>query len=121
MADCRTTSSAVCYPPLKQARFLLEIDLYLAATIAGCEFEARIKDLIPEARRRRLSQPEGLWSVIEFLAIHCGYAHKKSRFHDIRELRNMAIHRTPGLTAEKVTMMIAETASIPQRPNAPGR
>jgi hypothetical protein len=103
------------YPPLKQARFLLEIDLYLAATIAGCEFEVRIKDLVPEARKRRLAQSEGLWNVIEYLAINCGYAHKKSRFHEIRELRNMAIHRTMGLTPENVKMMIADTEAIRKR------
>ncbi|MGA2904198.1 MAG: hypothetical protein ABSD98_10230 [Candidatus Korobacteraceae bacterium] len=101
------------YPPLKQARFLLEIDLYLAGAIAGCEFEARIRDLVPEARRRRLD--EDLWSIIEYLAVHCGYAQKKARFHEIRELRNMAIHRSPGLTTQKVTMMIKETDLIPKR------
>jgi hypothetical protein len=100
------------YPPLKQARFLLEIDLYLAATIAGCEFEVRLRDLVPEARRRRL---EDLWSVIEYLANHCGYAPKGDRFHEIRELRNMAIHRSPGLTPQKVRMMIAETDLILKR------
>jgi hypothetical protein len=103
------------YPPLEQARFLLDIDLYLTATIAGCEFEARLRDLVPEARKRRLTQPEDLGSVIEYLALYCGYAHKKSRFHEIRKLRNMAIHRTPGLTVEKVRMMIAETALIQPR------
>jgi hypothetical protein len=100
------------YPPLRQAQFLLEIDLYLAATIAGCEFEARMKDLVPETRRRRL---EDLRSVIEYLADNCGYAHKRRRLHEIRDLRNMAIHRIAGLTPQKVKMMIAETASIPQR------
>ena len=92
---------------------MLDIDRYLAATIAGCEFEARLRDLVPEARKRRLPH-EGLWGVVEYLAVH-GYAHKKSLFHEIRELRNMAIHRVPGLTAEKVRMMIAETNLIPQR------
>jgi hypothetical protein len=101
-------------PALKQAQFLLDIDLYLAATIAGCEFEARLRDLVPEARKRRLPH-EGLWSVIENLAANCGYANKKSLFHEIRELRNMAIHRTPELTDKKVRMMIAETYLIPQR------
>lgn len=100
-------------PALKQAEFLLDIDRYLAATIAGCEFEARLRDLVPEARKRRLPH-EGLWSVVEYLAVH-GYAHKKSLFHEIRELRNMAIHRTPGLTVEKVRIMIAETDLISQR------
>jgi hypothetical protein len=99
------------YPALKQARFLLDFDRYLAATIAGCEFEARLRDLVPAARKRRHPH-EDLWSVIEYLAANCGYGHKKSRFHEIRELRNMAIHRTPGLTVEKVTMMIAETGLI---------
>ena len=99
------------YPPLEQARFLLDIDLCLAATIAGCEFEARLKDLVPAARKRRLPH-EDLWSVIEYLAANCGYGPRKSRFHEIRELRNMAIHRTPGLTVEKATMMIAETDLI---------
>jgi len=113
-ANMMLTSYFREYPPLKQARFLLEIDLNLAATIAGCEFEARIKDLVPEARRRRLTHPEGLWSAIEYLAIHCGYAHKKGRFHEIRELRNMAIHRTPGLTPERVRMKIAETDVLPK-------
>lgn len=103
------------YSALKQARFLLDIDLYLATTIAGCEFEARLRDLVPEARKRRLTQHEGLGSVIDYLAANCGYGHKKSRFHEIRELRNMAIHRTPGLNVEKVRMMIAETDLIPQQ------
>ena len=111
----KTLTSFSEYPPLKQARFLLEIDLYLAATIAGCEFEVRIKDLVPEARKRRLAQSESLWNVIEYLAINCGYAHKKSRFHEIRELRNMAIHRTAGLTPENVKMMIADTEAIQKR------
>jgi hypothetical protein len=75
------------YPALKQAKFLLDIDLYLAATIAGCEFEARIRDLVPEARKRRQIQPEGLGAVIEYLSANCGYTQKKSRFHEIRELR----------------------------------
>lgn len=96
------------YPALKQARFLVDIDLYLAATIAGCEFEARLRNLVPKARQRRLPH-EDLVSVIEYLAANCGYAHKKSLFHEIRELRNKAIHRTPGLTGEKVRMMLAET------------
>ena len=103
------------YSPLKQARFLLDIDLYLAATIAGCDFEARLRDLVPEARKRRLTQPEDLESVIEYLAANCGYAQKKGRFHEIRKLRNRAIHRTQGLTVENVRMMIAETELIPQR------
>lgn len=103
------------YSPLKQAQFLVDIDRYLAATIAGCDFEARLRDLVPEARKRRLTQPEDLESVIEYLAANCGYAHKKGRFHEIRKLRNMAIHRTPGLTVENVRMMIAETDLIPQR------
>ncbi len=100
------------YPPLEQARFLVEVDLDLAATIVGCEFEARLKDLVPEARRRRLPY-EGLGSVIEYVAANCGYAHKKSGFDEIRGLRNKAIHRLPGLTPEKVKMMIAETRLIP--------
>jgi len=101
-------------PALKQAQFLLDTDLYLAATIAGCEFEVRLRDLVPAARKRRLPH-EDLWSVIEYLGANCGYAHKKSRFHEIRELRNMAIHRVPGLIVEKARMMIAETNLIPQR------
>ena len=50
--------------------------------------------------------------MIEYLAANCGYAHKKSRFHQIRDLRNMAIHRSPGLTVDKVRMMIAETGLL---------
>jgi hypothetical protein len=106
-------------PALKQARFLLDIDLYLAATIAGCEFEVRLRNLVPPARKRRLPH-EDLWSVIEYLAANCGYAHKKNLFHEIRELRNMAIHRVRGLTVEKAGMMIRETNLIPQRVRGAG-
>ena len=50
------------------------------ASIADCEFEARLRDLVPEARKRRLSpQPEGVMIVVEHLAVNRGYAHKKSR------------------------------------------
>ena len=39
------------HPALGQARFLLDIDLYLAATIAGCEFRSPAERLGPHGKK----------------------------------------------------------------------
>ena len=116
------------YSPLEQARFLLDIDVYLSATIAGCEFEARLKELVdPDERTRirkirRFQEQElkilpqfDLQSIIEYLAAKEGYAAKRERFHEIRDLRNKAIHHRPDLTRAEAERMIAETEAIPKR------
>jgi hypothetical protein len=104
------------YPPLKQAKFLLEIDLYLAATIAGCEFEARIRDLIPATMRSRLAGD--LYSMVEYVVRHSGSTSKRERFHELRKWRNLAVHREPGLTPQLVREMIGQIELIPKRNSA---
>ena len=120
------------YPTLDKARFLLDIDLYLSATISGCEFEARLKELVDPDEKTRIRKvrrfqeqvliknPQSkawgyLQSIIEYLAENGEYASKRKRFHEIRELRNKAIHRDPDLTRTNAEIMIGETDAIPKR------
>ena len=119
------------YQPLRQARFLLGIDVYLAATVAGCEFESRLKQLVDpdETHRTReirrfqdqvlKADPQSakwgyLWSIIEYLAAKKGFAAQKEQLHEVRASRNKAIHREPGLTHEEAEKMILQTEALPK-------
>jgi hypothetical protein len=120
------------YQPLRQARFLLDIDVYLAATVAGCEFESRLKRLVnrDELQRTReirrfqeqvlTTNPQSakwgyLWSIIEYLAAKKGYTAQKDEMDEIRKLRNKAIHRDPGLTRVEAEKIVRVTASLPKQ------
>lgn len=118
---------------LAQAQFLIGIDNNLAATIAGCEFEARIKEAIhqdsgirdKEIRKFRQSlplKPNGhewghLESMIEYVVKHsfrtCGSY--SSQFQHVRELRNVAIHDQRLLDNDEVELMIEMAAKLPGR------
>jgi len=119
------------YQPLKQARFLLEIDIYLAATVAGCEFESRLKRLVhtDELQRTREirrfqdevleANPQSakwgyLYTIIEYIAAKKGYAANKDQLHEARFLRNKAIHREAGLSKTDAETLIAAAELLPK-------
>ena len=119
------------YQPLKQARFLLDIDVYLAATVAGCEFESRLKQLVNSDELQRTREIRRfqdqvlktnfesakwgyLYSIIEYLAAKKGYAAQKDQLHEARLLRNKAIHREAGLGKTEAETLIAAAGLLPK-------
>ncbi len=119
------------WSPLEQAHFLMGIDGNLAAKIAGCEFEVRIKGLIDhdkDKRNRKVREfkqklppkPDGhewghLETMIEYVVKHNtnGYGGYRDRLQRIRELRNDAIHDDRSLEAAEIELMIDMTAKLP--------
>ena len=120
------------WAPLEQARFLIGIDGNLAAKIAGCEFEVRIKELIDHDRSARdkkiwqfrqtlAPKTKGktwghLEAMIEYVIRHNlkGYGAYRDKFERVRELRNDAIHEDRLLGTEEIELMIDMAAKLPE-------
>jgi hypothetical protein len=120
------------WAPLEQARFLIGIDGNLAAKIAGCEFEVRIKELVEHNKGKRdkalrqfkqtlQGKPNGqewghLEAMIEYVVKHNtkGYGAYRDRLQHVRELRNDAIHDDRLLETAEIELMIEMTAKLPE-------
>ena len=118
---------------LQQANLLLNIDGNLAAKIAGCEFEVRVKELIDECkpiRDKKIGEFRATlppkpnrheWgdfeSMIEYVLSHNAerYGAYRQQFQRVRDLRNAAIHDDRLLTPKEIEFMIAMAAKLPER------
>lgn len=118
--------------PLEQARFLIDIDRNLAGMIAGCEFEARIKELVDHGkavrdqkiRRFKPTLPakpnRAEWGHLEAMVEYViaqnktDYGSERDNFQKIRELRNVAIHDERLLERKEIELMIEATGKLPQ-------
>jgi hypothetical protein len=121
------------YGPLQQARFLLKIDANLSARIVGCEFEARIKELVDPNERQRerkirdfidthptLKKEERLRAMVEYVVEHkfCNVPHDDLR--EVRKCRNDAIHMLRDFNEGRwgksaVEKMIRVTDALPKQ------
>jgi hypothetical protein len=120
------------WAPLEQAIFLKDIDGNLAAKIAGCEFEVRIKELIDQDRDKRdrkvgefrqklPPKRDGReWghfeTMIEYVVKHNtkGYGAYRDRLQQVRGLRNDVIHDDRFLEPAEIELMIEMTAKLPE-------
>ena len=118
------------WAPLEQATFLIDIDGNLAAMIAGCEFEVRIKELVDHEKPSRdkkigqfkqTSKPGGhewghLEAMIEYVVQRNkgAYGAYGEQFQRVRDFRNQAIHDERLLQKHEIELMIEMTAKLPE-------